>query len=104
VVEVQGELKMTQAGFNWLGIVPPKPQTPAERLAVWRSVLRAGERKILDVLVAVYPQSLSRQELGQQTGYEATGGTFGNYLSTLRRNALVEVQGGMVRASKTLVL
>lgn len=99
VMEVNRELKVSQAGFDWLGIAPSRPQTSAERLAVWRSVLRAGERKMLDALVAVYPQSLSRQELGQEAGYEATGGTFSNYLSTLRRNDLVEVQGGQIRVN-----
>lgn len=102
-MEVNRELTLTQVGFDWLGIEPPKPQTPAEQLALWRLVLRAGERKMLDVLVAVYPQSLSRLELGQKTGYEAAGGTFGNYLSTLRRNDLVEVQRGQVKVSPVLI-
>lgn len=103
VGEINRELTVTQTGFDWLGIEPPKPQTSAERLALWRSVLRAGERKMLDVLVAVYPQWLSRQELGLKTGYEATGGTFGNYLSTLRRNDLVTVQRGQTRACPMLI-
>jgi hypothetical protein len=37
-----------------------------------------------------------------RTGYTASGGTFGAYLGTLRRNALVEVDGGEVRASAEL--
>jgi hypothetical protein len=30
---------------------------------------------------------------GERTGYTASGGTFGAYLGTLRRNGLVEVDG-----------
>lgn len=33
-----------------------------------------------------------------------SGGTFSNYLSSLRTNGLAEVQGGMVRAGETLFI
>ncbi len=69
-----------------------------------REALRAGERKMLDELVAVYPNSLSREELGTRAGFTASGGTLGTYLGTLRRNGLVEVDGDQVRASETLFL
>ncbi len=84
--------------------VPAQPQTTEELLNVWRGVLRAGERKMLDELVAIYPRALTREELGERAGYTASGGTFGAYLSTLRRNGLVEVDGDEVRASAALFL
>ncbi len=59
---------------------------------------------MLDELVAVYPHGLSRDELGERAGYTASGGTFGTYLGTLRRNGLVEMDGGEVRASEALFL
>jgi len=75
-----------------------------ELLNLWRGALRAGECKMLDELVALYPQALMRKELGERAGYTASGGTFGAYLSTLRRNGLVDVDGDEVRASETLFL
>jgi DNA-binding IclR family transcriptional regulator len=71
---------------------------------MWRSVLRAGERKMLDALVAAYPNTLTREELGGRTGYAPNGGTFTTYLGTLRRNDLVEVNGDTVRARAELFL
>jgi hypothetical protein len=100
-----GDVQMTKAGLAYLGSdVPPRPQTTAEVLAMWRRALKSGERRMLEALVAVYPEMLSREALGEHTGFTPTGGTFGTYLGTLRRNGLIEVQGQELRASETLSL
>jgi hypothetical protein len=94
-----GEVAITPAGLDYLGAaMPPQPQTTEELLAMWRGALRAGERKMLDELLRVYPDALTREELGARTGYTASGGTFGAYLGTLRRNDLVQIDGDTVRA------
>jgi len=98
------EVEITEAGLERAGRVPPTPTTLDERLDVWRGALRAGERKMLDILVEVYPDTLSRQDLAERTGFEASGGTFGTYLGVLRRNGLIEVRGPEVRASDTLFM
>jgi hypothetical protein len=96
---------MTEAGLADLGDeVPPRPQTTAEVLTMWQQALKRGEWRMLEALVKIYPRSLSRQDLGDQTGYTATGGTFGTYLGTLRRNGLIEVHDEQVQASETLFL
>ncbi len=59
---------------------------------------------MLEVLAHHYPMKVTRVQLGTLAGYTASGGTFGAYLSTLRRNGLVEVDGDEVRASETLFL
>ena len=59
---------------------------------------------MLEALVGEYPNMLSREELGERTGFSPTGGTFGTYLGILRRNGLIEVEGLQVRASQTLFL
>jgi len=103
IEEANGEVQITRAGMDFLGAdVPPRPQTTEELLELWRGALRAGERKMLDELIAVYPQSLSRDELGERAGYTASGGTLGAYLGTLRRNGLIEVDGDAVRAGEAL--
>jgi hypothetical protein len=101
--DVVGAAQITEAGLDWFG--PTRPQAPGttdELLNMWRSKLLAGERKMLDAVIARYPSQISRQELGEETGYESTGGTFGNYLGTLRRNALVTVDKESVKASDAI--
>lgn len=102
LIEENGDVMITQAGLNYLGADVPAPATTEEVINMWRGALRAGERKMLDELVEVYPRTMSRGDLGRNAGFEASGGTFGTYLGSLRRNGLIEVQGGEVRASDSL--
>lgn len=81
---------------------PVPPATTDELLAQWRAALRAGERKLLDRIVAAYPAWRTRAWLAAQAGYEQSGGMFGVYLGALRRNGLIAQQGDQVRASTTL--
>jgi hypothetical protein len=98
-------VEITASGLHYLGSdVPPQPQTTAEVLAIWQRALRRGEWRMPEALVDVYPQPLTREALGERTGFTTTGGTFGTYVGTLRRNSLIEVTGHQVRASRTLFL
>lgn len=106
VIEQNGEAAITQAGFDYLGI-PPRdiPADSTELIAMWYSVLGAGERRLLETLLNAYPDAMSKEALGEATGYTASGGTFGNYWGTLRRNKLVRVDADGVRADgQTLLL
>lgn len=68
-----GSVMITDKGIEFFGgEVPQGPSSPEELLSMWREKLISGERKMLDALVAVYPDPLSREELGKETGYEAT--------------------------------
>jgi hypothetical protein len=100
--EEAGQVNISQAGLSYLGEFPRKPHTTEEIINMWRSALRAGERKMLDILVEFYPQSMSREYLGEKAGFTHSGGTFGTYLGSLRRNGLIETEDGQVRASDTL--
>jgi hypothetical protein len=101
--DFMGAVLITEAGLDWFGSSRPNPPaTTDELLDMWRGKLLAGERKMLDALVAKYPEGISKEELGEETGYTHTGGTFGNYLGTLRRNALATVEGEEVKASEAL--
>jgi uncharacterized protein len=100
-----GEVTITEEGLNFLGSDrPPQPRTTEELLEMWGRALRAGERRLLDVLVEEYPDWIARERLGEVTGFTASGGTFGTYLGVLKRNGLVEVRGQEVRASDTLFI
>ncbi len=102
--EPDGSVSITEAGLEAVGGAAPAPQTTEEVLETWRRALRSGEREMLDALVAVYPRSMSRDELGERTGFTASGGTFGTYLGVLRRNGLAEITGDGVRAGEALFL
>lgn len=78
-----------------------------ELLEMWRRVLKAGARQMLDVLVEAYRAGapvLTYAELADRVGMVASGGTFQTYVSTLRRNGLAEASGGDIRASDALFL
>jgi len=102
--EVNGLVTVTSAGIAALEGDVPVASSTRELLELWRSRLRAGERRMLDVLVDRYPAAMSRDDLGEVTGFTTSGGTFGTYLGVLRRNGLVDVDGSEVRASETLFI
>lgn len=100
-----GDVEITSNGLDYLGAdVPAAPTTTAEMIAMWKERLPTGAVKMLDLLVGVYPQGMDRNELGERSGFTASGGTFGNYLGSLRRNGLVESSGAQVTASETLFI
>lgn len=99
LVDVRGDqLRATEVGLKVAGHVEPV----RDIVAMWRSKLGGGEQKLFDELVQAYPQSIDRAELGERTGYEASGGTFAKYLSTLRSIGVAETADGRVSASPDL--
>jgi len=101
LIEVRGrEVTITSAG---LALFPatPEPMNRAEVLEMWRASLVLGERKTLDVLVDA-PEGLSREELGEQSGYSMDGGTGQAYLRKLKRNDLAVETDGLIRLSEEL--
>lgn len=72
------------------------------------SRLDGPERRVLEVLVAAYPDALHKQEVGASAGYavgEKVGGTFGNILGRLRSLGLVDYpQAGYAAATSVLFL
>lgn len=92
--EDAGVIRATPAG---IAQAPPNGEAlTAETLrAFWFARLKAGERKMLEIVLAA-PVGLSRDELAAQAGVTA-GGTFTSYFSKLRRNDLVIEAGTDVR-------
>ncbi len=101
-IEAGAEVSITQDGINYLGAEKPQPQTQEEVLDMWRSNLTGGARRMFDVLIDEYPRQVDKSELGERTDMSPNSGTFGTYLSLLRRNGLVEVAGIHVRANPNL--
>ena len=57
---------------------------------------------MFDALVDIYPGQIDKAELGERTEMSSNSGTFGTYLSLLRRNGLADVTGASVKASPNL--
>lgn len=86
--ERDGTVGPTQAALDYSGVVPGTPKSSSEVIDMWRTRLRGGARRMLDEIASVGP--ISREALAERTGIAATGGTFGTYLSDIRRTGLVE--------------
>lgn len=91
---------VTAAGLAAAGVKSRRPMTRAEVLEQWRRALRAGERTMLDLVIK--HGELTRSNLGALAKLEPKAGTFGTYLSVLKRNGLVVVDGQKVRLGKAL--
>lgn len=104
VDELEGLVGITDAGFDRLGFRPAAPESTEEIVEMWRGALKAGARAMLDELVAAHPEGLTRAELGDTAGFAPAGGTFGTYLSILRRNGLAAERDGVVYAGEALFL
>jgi hypothetical protein len=61
--------------------------------------LKAGARKMLRELAARHPQGYTRRQLGALVRIKASGSTFSNYMSDLRRGSLIEEREGQIFAS-----
>lgn len=96
------QISLTEKGQQHVGDVSAVPQTTDEVLEMWRGNLTGGARRMFDALVERYPAGLSKEELGEITEMSARSGTFGTYMSMLRRNGLVESHGNEVRANENL--
>ncbi len=69
---------------------------------MWKRSLRGGARRMFNVLIDIYPDTISKEELAEMAGLVHTSGTFGTYLSMLRSNGLIDVQNSTVTASENL--
>lgn len=82
------------------GRVPRMSQ--AERATVAQDRTSGGARRMLDELVKAYPESLTREELGQRAEIAHGSGTFSDYLSILRRYGYATTDRGSARAADIL--
>jgi hypothetical protein len=64
--------------------------------------LPGPEKKLLEQLVAVYPEGLGNEDLAARTGYAPNGGAFNNPRGRLRTLGLIEYQNGISKARPIL--
>jgi hypothetical protein len=97
-----GLLSATESGIDYLGESPNPPQTSEEIIEMWKNNLTGGSRRMFDQIVGIYPDSISKEQLGIEVDMVHTSGSFGTYISILKSNGLIEVKGGEIKASDNL--
>lgn len=96
------EISLTEKGVEYIGNINTEPQTQEQVIEMWRNNLTGGAKRMFNVLVDRYPEAISKSELGEQTDMSYVSGTFGTYLSQLRRVGVIETNGADIKASTNL--
>lgn len=98
----EGELLWTsEAGMDAAGEVPQASSTTEEVVALWKPKLGKTPAQMLDALVSVGGESMSREDLAQAVGLSHDTGSFRQYLSALRTaGLLVDAGGGAISANR----
>lgn len=104
LLEADGQIGISDAGLEFVGVTPNEPQSQEEVLAMWSNNLNGGARRMFDYLVQEHPRSVSKQELGEAVEMSSNSGSFGTYLSRLKSNGLIKVNNGSINASPDLFL
>jgi hypothetical protein len=97
-------IEITNEGLKNAGNFEALPSSPKALKEMWASKFRRGAAQMFEVLFEIYPNEISKEELGERTNFISSGGTFGAYLSDLKRSGLIEIKGQMVKASKYLFM
>lgn len=93
-------IEITPAGLAAAGDIEPLPTGAALR-TYWLNKITKAERALLSALINAYPRALTKEQLGEKSGYSSTSGHFGNSLGKLRSLDLAIGQG-TVRAADAL--
>lgn len=79
--------------------------TKRELIDMFKRNLKAGAGRMLELIVSLSPEAISKEDLGAQTGFEAGGGTFKEYFGSLKNNELIEpTEEGRWRAGSAFEL
>lgn len=100
-----GRVAITDAGRAAVGHVEP-PATPEEMQARILAKLTGPEQKLLRVIIARYPERITKEELGAECGYtNIRSGGFSEPLGRLNTLGIIETPArGEVAASPALFL
>lgn len=104
IVEESKLFQASQVGIDEIGETPNPPQTSQEVIGMWREKLTGGARRMFDIMLEIYPQHISKEDLGNRAVVSPSGGSFSTYLSMLRSNGLIDVGREGVKVSDNLFL
>ena len=100
IVGQGNSFSITDNGLEVAGDVEQIPTDPEGLVSLWEGIVKGGASRMLRVLFDNYPNSLSREELGDYAEISSTSGTFSTYLTTLKRNGLIKVEGQEIKISE----
>lgn len=101
VREESGQIEATPLGRETLGDSFQPLPTGDDLLQHWLGRLPEGERVVLEIVAAAYPNAIGRDEIGERCGYKRSSRDA--YLQRLAARKLVKPQrGGEVRMSEDL--
>ena len=92
-------IEITENGKTALGDDWEPLPTGQELIRYWLDQLSKCEKAILNSLLAVYPEGMTPDQLGEQTGYSPSSGSFKNSLGRMRTLELVQ-RGQPIKASE----
>ena len=99
-----GQVGLTDDG-RAIGNAPEVEPNDASLHALIESILPRAKWRIIEALIAVYPDPLSREELAEEVGVSPSSSGYANNLGSLRTLGLVEYPiRGAVRATSILFL
>ncbi len=104
VEENNKKLSITITGLENAGDTSKISTDPTELIEFWANKFRTGAGNILRIIAERYPHEITKEELAELTNTIITGGTFNTYLSDLKRNNLIKIEGNSIKATKTLFL
>ncbi len=95
---------ITEEGLKHAGEVEPLPTDPDELINFWCAIIGdgGGASRMLRSLAANYANAMTKKELGDAVGMSSTSGSFTTYISTLKRNGLIKVNGQDVQLSSEI--
>ncbi len=94
---------ITEHGLGEVGDYEPLPTDSESLIRLWEGIVKGGAARMLRAITDAYPNSLSKYEVGEAANISHTSGPFGTYLATLKRNGLITVNGGQIKASSDLM-
>lgn len=97
-----GDLEITQSGAEQVVFVKPLPDTNDEILTFWINKVGRCSGEILKVVVPVYPNSISKEDVATQANYSANSGGFSNAISKLRTLGLIDYSNGQLKATEDM--
>lgn len=81
----------------------PEPMSGDDLHEGWRAILSGPQRKILNVLIEVYPKALTKAELAERIQVSGTSGGYNNNLSHMRSMGCIDYPDrGLCRAADIL--
>ena len=95
------QLQITEEGLAALGQWDPLP-VGRDLVDYWLRRLGKAERSAFSVLVEIWPEALTKEDLASRAGYEPSGGGFNNALGKLRTLELIQGRGEL-KASDELM-